>query len=220
MTSGKAIVIALRGLFVIAAALSTELVTSLLPTGEVSTLTDIQEYVSNEGNTQVETLSENVNEAIDTDQRQTLLGINQGKDLERLTSDVMNQKVSPNDLAESKELVKLDNTLACLKNTLRSTWERQSFGCIAWTTLRSSRTSYVGETGMWDGHMNAITALLNLFAATCHIHYAKSDQLYFQEMSKRPSTYPWLHQNFVEEYHTVRRTEREWAGLWTDIVIE
>ena len=53
-----------------------------------------------------------------TDQRQRLLGINQGKDLERLTSDVMNQKVSPNDLAESQELVKLDNTLACLKNTL------------------------------------------------------------------------------------------------------
>ncbi len=66
----------------------------MLPTGEVSTLTDIQEYVSNEGNTQVETLSENVNEAIDTDQRQTLLGINQGKDLERLTSDVMNQSLN------------------------------------------------------------------------------------------------------------------------------
>ncbi len=68
--------------------------------------------------------------------------------------------------------------------------------------------------------MHAITALLNLFAATCHIHYAKSDQLYIQEMSKRPSTHPWLHQTFVEEYHTMRRTEREWAGLWTDIVIE
>ena len=145
MMSDKAIARALRGLFVIAAALLTELVTSLLPTGEVSTLTDIQEYVSNEGNTQVETLSENVNEAMDTDQRQTSFGINRGKDLERLTSDVMNQKVSPNDLAESQELVKLDNTLARLKNTLRSTRERQSFGCIAWTTLRSSRTSYVAR---------------------------------------------------------------------------
>ncbi len=69
----------------------------------------------------METLSENVNEAMDTDQRQTLLGINQGKYLERLTSDVMNQNVSPNDLAESQELVKLDNTLKCLKNTLKST---------------------------------------------------------------------------------------------------
>ena len=82
--------------------------------GEDSTLTDMHESVSNEGNTQLD-------EAMDTDQRQTLIGINQGKDLERLTSDVMNQKVSPNALAESQELVKLDNTLACLKNTLKST---------------------------------------------------------------------------------------------------
>ena len=48
---------------------------------------------------------------MDTDQRQTLLAINHGKDMERLTSDVMNQKVSPNDIAESQELVKLVNTL-------------------------------------------------------------------------------------------------------------
>ena len=106
---------------------------------------------------------------MDTDQRQTLLGINQGKDLERLNSDVMNQKISPN--AKSQELVKLNNTLACLKNTLRSTWVRQRFGCSAWITLRSSRTSLCCETGMWDGHMNAVTALLNLFAATGHLYY-------------------------------------------------
>ena len=63
--------------------------------------------------------------------------------------------------------------------------------------------------GMRDGHLNAVIALLNLFAATCHIHYAKSARLCVQEMRK-----------FVEEYHTVRRSERQWAGLWTDIVIE
>ena len=92
-------------------------------------------------------LSENVNETMDTDQKQTLLGINQGKYLQRLTSDVMNQKVSPNDLAESQELVKLDNTLKCINNTLRSTWERQGFGCSAWITLRPPRPSYLRETG-------------------------------------------------------------------------
>ena len=69
--------------------------------------------------------------------------------------------------------------------------------------------------------MNGVTALLNLFAETCHIHYAKSaPPPYIQEMRKRPSTHPWLNQEFVEEYHTVRRTERQWARLWTDIVIE
>ena len=46
--------------------------------------------------------------------------------------------------------------------------------------------------GMWDGYMNAVIALLNLFAATGHIHY----------------------------YHTVPRSERLWAELRTDIVIK
>ena len=57
MTSVKAIARALRGLFLIDAALSTNLVTTLLPTGEVTTMTDIHEYVSNERNGQEETLS-------------------------------------------------------------------------------------------------------------------------------------------------------------------
>ena len=57
--------------------------------------------------------------------------------------------------------------------------------------------------------MKAVTALLNLFAATCHIHYAKSARVCVQEMRK-----------LVEEYHTVRRSEMQWAVLWTDIVIE
>ena len=67
--------------------------------------------------------------------------------------------------------------------------------------------------------MNAVTALLNIFAATGHIHYAKSARLYVQEMRKLHSSHHWLHQKFVEEYHTVRRSERQWAGLWTDILI-
>ena len=61
--------------------------------------------------------------------------------------------------------------------------------------------------------MKAVTALLNLFAPTGHIHYDKSDRVYAQEMRKLPSIHRWLQQRFVEEYHTVRRSERRWAGL-------
>ena len=49
MTSGKAIARAIRGLFLIDAAPPTKLVTTLLPTGGLSTMTDIHESVSNEG---------------------------------------------------------------------------------------------------------------------------------------------------------------------------
>ena len=40
-------------------------------------------------------------------------------------------------------------------------------------------------------------------------------------MLELSSTYPDLHVKFVEEgYHTVRRSDRFWGGLWTDLVIE
>ena len=110
-------------------------------------MTDIHESVSNEGNAQKETLSENVDEPMDNDHQQTLIGFNQDKELERLISDVMSHKVSPNALAESRELVKLE----CLKNTLSSTSRMAKFGRSSWITLRSSRMSYVArdwECGM------------------------------------------------------------------------
>ena len=40
-------------------------------------------------------------------------------------------------------------------------------------------------------------------------------------MLELPTEYPWVYHSFTEHgYHTVRRSDRYWAGLWTDLVIE
>ena len=128
-------------------------------------------------------------ELMDTDHRQTLLGLIQDKELKSLISDVMNNKVSPNALAESRELVKLGNALECLKDTLRSTSRTAKLWLRFMDYIEIIKDFICCERlGMWDGHLNAVTALLNLFAATCHIHYAKSARLYVQEMRKLPPT--------------------------------
>lgn len=63
--------------------------------------------------------------------------------------------------------------------------------------------------------------MLNLFAATGHINYAKSSRLYLQLMRELPNDHPWLYSCFIEQgFHTVRRTDIYWTGLWTDLVIE
>ena len=63
--------------------------------------------------------------------------------------------------------------------------------------------------------------MLNLFAATGHIHYAKSARLYQQKMIILEFDFPWVHNKFVSEgYQTVIRSSRFWAGLWTDGTIE
>ena len=40
-------------------------------------------------------------------------------------------------------------------------------------------------------------------------------------MRELPTDHPWLYRCFTEQgFHTVRRSNRVWAGLWTDLVIE
>ena len=63
--------------------------------------------------------------------------------------------------------------------------------------------------------------MLNLFAVTGHLHYAKCARLYLQQMLQLETNYPWVHKFFVEKgYHTVRRTDHYWNRLWTDLIIE
>ena len=63
--------------------------------------------------------------------------------------------------------------------------------------------------------------MLNLFAATGYINYAKSARLYLQQMLELPMSHPWLHSKLSTEGHFfIRRTDEFWAGLWPDLVIE
>ena len=74
-----------------------------------------------------------------------------------------------------------------------------------------------------DWHLSLVTLqqMLNLFAATGHINYAKSARLYLQLMMDLPETHPWLNDKLATEgHHFIRRTEKFWAGLWPDLVIE
>ena len=55
----------------------------------------------------------------------------------------------------------------------------------------------------------------------CCNRYAKSSRLYLQLMRELPTYHPWLYRCFTEqEFHAVRRSNRFWAGLWTDLIIE
>ena len=77
------------------------------------------------------------------------------------------------------------------------------------------------RTGNWNLHLIAVEQMLNLFAATAHINYSRSFRLYLQLMWELPTDHPWLYHCFTEQgFHTVRRSSRYWAGLWTDLIIK
>ena len=69
---------------------------------------------------------------------------------------------------------------------------------IAKTFIRAERT------GDWHLHLSSVEKMLNLFAATGHVHYAKSARPYLHQMLKLPVKYPSVHDAFViKGYHTI-----------------
>ena len=117
---------------------------------------------------------------------------------------------------------KLDLIVASLKTDIASKsrtaklWlQYMEYVDIMRQFIRASRS------GDWNLHLITLNKMLNLFAGTGHIHYAKSARLYLQRMLELPRTHPWMHQKLaVDGFHVIRRSERYWAGLWPDLVIE
>ena len=62
--------------------------------------------------------------------------------------------------------------------------------------------------------------MLNLFASLGHINYAKCTSMYIQKMQNLAQEYPWLYQKHITGFLAVRRSNRHWSGLLSDLVIE
>ena len=69
-------------------------------------------------------------------------------------------------------------------------------------------------------HLKSTSDMLPYLAAAGHNHYTKSCHLYLQRMDKLEDTHPTVYQAFQSGMHVVRRSDRFWAGLSTDLVIE
>lgn len=50
--------------------------------------------------------------------------------------------------------------------------------------------------------------------------YVKCSRLYLQSMSNLREDHPAVYRDIVSNFHVVRRSDRLWAGLSTDLVIE
>ena len=125
-------------------------------------------------------------------------------------------------LQASEELKFLGNSKQSLTNYLRHKSRTAKFWIQYLEYIDVLKLFITAErTGDWGMHLSALRLMLNLFAATGHINYAKCARLHLQQMLELETKHPWVHKNFVEHgYHTVRRSDRYWAGLWSDLIIE
>ncbi|WAR19746.1 hypothetical protein MAR_001584 [Mya arenaria] len=73
------------------------------------------------------------------------------------------------------------------------------------------------RTGDWLLHLQSLLEMLLFFAATGHNAYAKSTYIYLNKMLDLPTTHPQVYRKGM---HVIRRSDRYWAGLSTDLIIE
>ena len=76
------------------------------------------------------------------------------------------------------------------------------------------------RTGNWRLHLQSVQEMLPYFAAAGHNFYVKSAYIYLQNMQVLERDHPDVHLSFESGNHVLRRSDRFWAGLSTDLVIE
>jgi len=71
-------------------------------------------------------------------------------------------------------------------------------------------------------HLHCVHEMLPIFHSSGHLNYAKSAQVYLQDSLELLSLMdPGEHDLFVKRgYFTIRRTEKFWSGVWSDMTIE
>ena len=76
------------------------------------------------------------------------------------------------------------------------------------------------RTGHWQLHLQVLAKMLPFFAASGHNNYTKRIYLYLQKMSVLEMSHPSVFASFNKGQHVIRRSDRFWAGLSADLVIE
>ena len=126
------------------------------------------------------------------------------------------------EITSSKEIMKLQNIVETYKDDLSSKSRTSKLWVEYLKYIELVQLFIPAErTANWDLHIVSVSQMINLVAATGLIHYAKRAKVYVQKMLQLSTDYPWLYTKFATNgYHTVRRSNRFWAGLWTDLIIE
>lgn len=78
------------------------------------------------------------------------------------------------------------------------------------------------RSGDWELHLKTIQSMIPFFHAAGHTQYAKSCHLYLQDMYGLEQLMPTKeYESFTKRgFFTIRRSEKYWSGLWTDLTIE
>ncbi|CAG2229848.1 unnamed protein product [Mytilus edulis] len=76
------------------------------------------------------------------------------------------------------------------------------------------------RTGNWPLHLQSIQEMLPFLAASGHNLYTKTAYVYLMTMQSLDEDHPDVYANFINGNHVIRRSNRYWAGISSDLFIE
>jgi hypothetical protein len=204
MISGKAISRAVRGHFMVDSALNTMMVANAynmpLPYKEEDDQTSDVEH--------------------DEPENQHSRGVSDLIEARQLIDDILDGKTSIDAVLESKAIDNIQAKLVEEKNSIHDL--RTSKLWIQYMEMIDILRRFLKaeQTGNWMLHLQAVCDMLPFLAAAGHNHYTKSATIYLQMMDELQERHPDVYTMFIRGYHVIRRSDRYWAGLSTDLVIE
>jgi hypothetical protein len=221
MLSDKAIARDIRGHLLVDAALNAMLMKDLygtVPSLHSKTHAIETETTDNEQLTQHESLdvSDVLMEDV-TDERRADMDITAAGGLyDKLMTDTCSVEDVCTEEALNRIREKVENKMATLTN-LRTSCPWMQYMRMVDILLRFIKAE---RTGNWDLHLQTLRDILPYFTASGHHLYAKSAYVYLQMMWDLEQDHPDVHRSFQNGLHVARRSDRYWAGLSTDLMIE
>ena len=134
--------------------------------------------------------------------------------------DLMEGKTSVESLETSSVLEEVQQKLQQEKDVLQN--KRTSKLWLQYLQMVAILLMFIKaeRTGNWKLHLKAVHDMLPYLAASGHNNYTKSLYLYLKDMDRLEQVHPEVYQHFLNGLHVVRRTDRFWAGLSPDLIIE
>lgn len=137
-----------------------------------------------------------------------------------LVTDLLNSEVDFDTISKSEALINLEKCVSTFRSSVKE--NRTSMLWLQYMKMIEILRNFIKaeRLGIWHLHLQSLKEMLPFFAAAGHNAYAKSAYLYFQDMVELSKSAPNIYEQFCNGLHVVRRSNRLWAGLSPDLVIE
>jgi len=198
MTTGKAIARAVRGHFIVDAALNALLLASTF-------------------NVTIPGPGEETEEILETTAKQES---NLLKEASVLYNNMIEGSIPADKICEDNVIAEINKALEEKKEDLKSS--RTAKLWLQYMDMIGILRRYIRaeRTGNWELHLQTLSEMLPFLAASGHNNYTKSVWIYLQQISHLQEDHPEVYEHFRKGLHVIRRSDHYWAGLSSDLVIE